>query len=279
MFIQHRDFNTVQLDRFRAAQRASYAILEQVGAELRPGMTEHQATAKLTRAYRELGVKSFFHLPVALFGERTALPGKWRNANFWPTRRRLKDGDAVILDCSPLIDGYLVDTSYSTRIGDNPVHQQMMLDLKGFRGFIEGRVKEGASLKAIAEETDARIRAMGYENRHQAHLEEVLGHRVIHVRAPTPGWVYKKGFDIQTLAWFALHTVGANKGWWRFSPNWNTKPSSDHPPWDGLWAVEPHLGKDGVGAKWEELLVVQDGEVFWLDDDTPHMRWWTANGA
>lgn len=251
-------------------------MLESVAATLRPGMTEHQATARLTRAYRDLGVRSYFHLPVALFGERTALPGKWRNANFWPTKRRLAEGDAVILDCSPLIDGYLVDTSYSTRLGENAAHQRMMLDLHGFRGFIEGRVRDGASLRAIAEETDARVRAMGYENRHQAHLEEVLGHRVIHLRAPTPGWIYKKGFDIQTLGWFFLHTIAARQGWWKFSPNWNARATSDHPPWDGLWAVEPHLGKDGVGAKWEELLVVQDGEVFWLDDDTPHMRYWKA---
>jgi hypothetical protein len=66
---------------------------------------------------------------------------------------------------------------------------------------------------------------------------------------------------------------------WRFSPNWNANATSDHKPWDGLWAVEPHLGKGDVGAKWEELLVIQDGAVFWLDDDNPHMRYWHGHGA
>ena len=278
MFVQHRGFGADQLDRFRSGQRASFAILEEVAAGLEPGISEREATLRMTRAYRRLGIRSWFHLPVALFGARTALPGRWRLGNFWPTRNRLREGDAVILDASPIVDGYLVDTSLSTRLGHNADHHRMMLDLAPFRAAIAARVREGASFRAIAVETDERIRALGYENRHQAHLEEVLGHRAVRIRRPTPGWICNKGFDVQALGWFALHTVAARKRLWSFSPNWNARPSSDHPPWDGLWAVEPHLGKSAVGAKWEELLVVQDGRVFWLDDDNPHMRYWRGHG-
>ena len=279
MIVQHRGFSAAQLDRFRSHQRASFALLEEVAAGLAPGVSEREATLRLTRAYRALGVRSYFHLPVALFGARTALPGRWRLRHFWPTRTRLKEGDAIILDASPIFEGYLVDTSFSTRLGDNPDHHRMMMDLAPFRAGIAARVREGASFRAIAAETDERIRAMGYENRHQAHLEEVLGHRAVRIRRPRPGWTYKKGFDVQALGWFALHTLAAKKGLWRFSPNWNARETSDHAPWDGLWAVEPHLGKGEVGAKWEELLVVQDGAVFWLDDDTPHLRYWRRHGA
>lgn len=279
MIVQYRGFNAGQIVRFREAQRASYGVLQHVAAGLAEGISEREAAIRMTRAFRSLGVTSYFHLPVALFGARTALPGEWRLKHFWPTRNRLSQGDAIILDASPIFDGFLVDTSFSTRLGDNAVHQQMMLDLAPFRDFIAGRVRDGASFRAIAAETDERIRAMGYANRHQAHLEHVLGHRAVRVRRPRPRWIYKKGFDIQALGWFALHTLAAKKGLWRFSPNWNAEAVSDHPPWDGLWAVEPHLGKGEVGAKWEELLLIQDGEVRWLDDDTPHMRWWRANGV
>jgi len=278
MFVQYRGFDTGQLARFRAAQRASYAVLEEVAAGLTEGISEREAAIRLTRGFRKLGVRSYFHLPVALFGARTALPGRWRLKDFWPTRNRLTDGDAIILDASPIIDGYLVDTSFSTRLGDNPVHQRMMADLERFRDFVAKRVRQGASFRLIAEEVDRRIVALGYENRHQAHLEAVLGHRAVRIRRPRPEWIYKKGFDIQALGWFALHTLAARQRLWRFSPNWNAEASSDHKPWDGLWAVEPHLGKGGVGAKWEELLLIQDGEVRWLDDDVPHVRRWKANG-
>ncbi len=277
MIVQHRGFTGAQLDRFRAGQRASFAILEETAGSFRAGITEREATIRLTRAFRKLGVRSYFHLPVALFGKRTALPERWRLRDFYPTRTRLQEGDAIILDASPIIDGYLVDTSYSTRLGDNPDQHRMMMDLAGFRDDIAAQVRGGTSFRDIAVATDTRIRAMGYDNRHQAHLEEVLGHRAVRVKRPRPGWLYKKGFDVQALGWFALHTVAARKKWWGFSPNWNAHDTSNHAPWDGLWAVEPHLGKGDVGAKWEELLVIQNGEVFWLDDETPHMRYWRAN--
>jgi hypothetical protein len=237
---QIRGFDVAQLDRFRAAQRSSFAVLEETAQGLERGVSERETTTRMMRAFRALDVKSFFHLPVALFGARTALPGKWRNGNFWPTKTRLAEGDAVILDASPIFDGYLVDTSYSTRLGANAEHHQMLLDLAPFRAAIAERVREGATFRAIALETDAQMRAKGYENRHQAHLEEVLGHRALRIRVPTPGWTYQKGFDAQTLAWFGLATVAGRRGLGA-SPNWNAQQSSEHAPWDGLWAVEPHV--------------------------------------
>ena len=69
--------------------------------------------------------------------------------------------------------------------------------------------------------------------------------------------------------------AGRQEGW---SPLWSSDSRSDHPPTPGLWAVEPHLGFRGVGAKWEELLVVTDDDAFWLDDDVPHVRRWAQRG-
>ncbi|MER5357350.1 hypothetical protein [Streptomyces sp. NPDC002785] len=45
------------------------------------------------------------------------------------------------------------------------------------------------------------------------------------------------------------------------------------------WAVEPHLGFRGTGAKFEKILGVTDSKdpeqnAFWLDDDLPHVRRW-----
>jgi hypothetical protein len=47
----------------------------------------------------------------------------------------------------------------------------------------------------------------------------------------------------------------------------------------GLWAVEPHLGFRGVGAKFEELLVITDDDAYWLDDELPHVQRWTQRRA
>ena len=55
-------------------------------------------------------------------------------------------------------------------------------------------------------------------------------------------------------------------------PLWNASRLAAAPPDPGLWAIEPHIRKDGVGAKWEEILVVTDSTAYWLDDDLPHVR-------
>jgi hypothetical protein len=51
-----------------------------------------------------------------------------------------------------------------------------------------------------------------------------------------------------------------------------TRDESNERPDPGLWAIEPHIGRDGVGAKWEEMLVVTDTDTYWLDDAVPHLR-------
>ena len=72
-----------------------------------------------------------------------------------------------------------------------------------------------------------------------------------------------------------LLVTGKREGW---SPLWSSGKRSEHPPTPGLWAVEPHLGLRGVGAKFEELLVVTEDDAYWLDDDLPHVRRWQARG-
>ncbi len=61
-------------------------------------------------------------------------------------------------------------------------------------------------------------------------------------------------------------------------PIWNDRTLADQPPAPGLWAVAPHIGRDGVGVKFEELLVVTEDDAYWLDDHLPHTQRWAAAG-
>ena len=73
--IQSQHFSTAALSRFRQLQRQSFEILETAAAGLNGGETEKEVARELVQQYRRIGAGSFFHLPVVLFGERTALPG------------------------------------------------------------------------------------------------------------------------------------------------------------------------------------------------------------
>jgi hypothetical protein len=88
------------------------------------------------------------------------------------------------------------------------------------------------------------------------------------------------GFDLRTLGYIASQMVEqkltpASKK----SPLWNKSNTAAVSAEPGLWALEPHIGKNGVGAKWEELLVVTDSDAYWLDDDLPHVQGWKKKSA
>ncbi|MHB8669816.1 MAG: M24 family metallopeptidase [Acidimicrobiales bacterium] len=270
--VEFESFTDRQLEQFRRWQAVSFNVLDEVAARLTPGVTERDATRWAMKAYRREGADRFFHLPVALFGDRTALPEPWRTQSFWPTARVLQTGDPVILDASPAFDGYVVDTSIAWSCGPSPAHATAMADDLAHRVTILDAVRAGATFREIALVVDADMTRRGDRNCHRLHPEAVLGHRVVRITdpgaAPPPD---PSGFDQTVLGWFDREIAAArDRG--VPSPTWNDRPTSDHPPPPGLWAVEPHLARGDLGVKWEELMVVEDQDAYWLDDDVPHRQ-------
>ena len=272
-------FTDAELATFKEYQRASYAVLESVARELKAGDTEKDAARRVRKRFHEQGVHHYFHVPVALFGDRTAYPGDFGQLEALSTDRKLEPGMPVILDAAPVYQGYTVDTSYATSFGDNPHVRELTLALKPLRDLILARVRERRTFRAIAREVDDEIRKLGYENCHRKHIASVLGHRVTQV---PDTWLHRRrvwGLGLPQAWFFVSKTFGAQRLGGDGSPNWNHTRSSDHPPTPGLWAVEPHLGKDGAGAKFEEILVITATDAYWLDENAlPHHRAWANNG-
>ncbi len=273
MFIKTKNFNEQELAHFCNLQRTSFSILEGIAGELVGGETEKEVAHELVKRYRKAGVDSFFHLPVVLFGGRTALPGEWSINKFFPKSKRLESGDSVILDAAPLFGGYLVDTSYSFSFGKNDQHRAMMQHLGQYRDSVLTAINNGESFKSIADRVIETMTTAGYKPVHTKHPGEVLGHRAI--KTPKLPFQFRlQGFDAVSILWFKLKEGMAKKGIGQQSPLWNGLQTSEHHPHDGLWLVEPHAGLGDVGAKWEEILVIEGGEARWLDDNPPHVRQW-----
>jgi len=88
-------------------------------------------------------------------------------------------------------------------------------------------------------------------------------------------WVSEvKGIAALIAAGFALIALATFDP--THTPNWNHTRQCDCPVQPGLWAVEPHVGLGAVGAKFEEILVVDERDASYLDDDLPHLRRWAA---
>lgn len=272
--LQDSGFNPDELARFAHWQRISFAALEQVGTTLAAGDTERAVALRIHRAMHAAGAQNYFHVPVALFGDRTAYPGDFGQFEALPTDRMLKKGDAVILDAAPIFDGCTVDTSFSLRFGAGGVPAVLDEALVHLRALVLERVHEGATMRAIAREVDEEIRARGLENCHRKHIGAVLGHRLTMERSPFLRGRRVWGLAPRQVGWFFLNSWRSARGKPQLSPNWNHARQSDCPVQDGLWALEPHVAQGGFGAKFEDILVVQDGKAWFLDEDLPHHRRW-----
>jgi Xaa-Pro aminopeptidase len=264
------------LARIRGVQALAYRVAERVASELRPGVTERQAAARLRRRLTEEGVEDWFHTPFAWFGDRTTLKGFRNPFRFFPTNRAIQEGMPFILDMAPVRDGFTADIGYSGCLGDNAIFEQMIGDLAEYRSLVLDEVRAAHPLREIYEAVERLAAKHGYTPAHQEYPGKVLAHQVWHVHNPGPRTVVA-GFGNRSLRLLARSLiVSAGEGW---SPLWNGSKRSDHAPVVGLWAIEPHLGFQGVGVKFEELLVVTENDAYWLDDDLPHVRRWQSAEA
>jgi Xaa-Pro aminopeptidase len=271
------------LDGFRRAQQLAYRCAESIAAELQPGVTEREVAAKMRRWLEAHGATDCFHQPFAWFGDRTAFRGLigFRqlggfNPAFHPGLRRLEENMPYILDCAPTLNGYTADIGYSGCLGHNRILDRLMDDLLEYRVLILDLVRKGTRLSEISRAVDRLCARHGYEPRHHAYPFQVLAHRVEKLADDGRRHRSVLNFGVRNVTRLALEAArGRREGW---SPLWSSGPASDHPPTPGLWAVEPHLGFRGVGAKWEELLVVTAEDAFWLDDDVPQVRRWALRG-
>jgi Xaa-Pro aminopeptidase len=262
------------LERFREVQQLAYRCVGEVGAALRPGITERQAAGRIRRWLLDNGVEDWFHTPFAWFGDRTTLKGMRNPLKFFPSARRLEEGMPYILDVAPVRGGYTSDIGYAGCLGSNLIWERMMDDLAEYRPLILEQVRARRPFSEIYEAVDVLAAKHGYEPAHHVYPGKVLAHQVWHVQNPGPKTIVA-GFGNRSLRLLGRSLAeGVREGW---SPLWAGGHRSDHEPVPGMWAVEPHLGFRGVGVKFEELMVVTDDDAFWLDDDLPHVRRWMVS--
>ncbi len=260
--------------KFRSVQALAYRCAEEVAAQLRPGITERQAVSMMKKWLVSRGVDDWFHLPYAWFGDRTSFKGFRFPIEFFPTTRPLEEGMPFILDCAPVVDNFSSDIGYSGSLGKNEIVEKLMSDLEEHRTMILSLAQERRPFKEIYQEIDSLLVLQGNTNVHKRYPFHVIGHQLWKL-PPSKLHPRLARFGLKSLlALGRTAKIAAQESW---SPLWSGSKHSDHAPVTGLWAVEPHIGFQGVGAKFEEILVVTEEEIFWLDDDLPHVRRWKSD--
>ena len=293
-------YSAADLDRFRQVQRLAYDIALRVESQLQVGITEIEACTLVAAAQTEYEVIQVFHDPYVLFDVRTTLGGGADSAGMAafdrereqagggvsasgmasttelsPTNQVLRDGAPVIIDLAPVAHGVSSDVAYSCVLGTNHIFKELDAGLARIRSFLQEGIASRTSMLSLYHELDKRLAERGWESIHHRQADRALGHLVFPLEhepdrpTPLPGW--------GTVAAEKLLAAGIDaldQG--TCYPLWNDSSFTDYPATPGLWAIEPHIGLDGVGVKFEELLVVTDDDAYWLDDDLPHVKRWAA---
>jgi Xaa-Pro aminopeptidase len=275
-------YSGADLERFRQVQRLAYDIALRVESQLQVGITEIEACTLVAAAQTEFEVIQVFHDPYVLFGGRTALgtgaesaAGMSPSNDLVPTNQVLRDGVPFIIDVAPVAHGVSSDIAYSCVLGTNQVFRELDAGLARIRSFLRDGIAARASMLVLYHELDELLASRGWESCHHRQADRALGHLVFPLEhetgrpTPLPGWGAVAAEKMLAAGIDALDHGTCY-------PLWNDSSFTDYPATPGLWAIEPHIGLDGVGVKFEELLVVTDDDAYWLDDDLPHVKRWAA---
>lgn len=237
---------------YRRAQRLAFEAARHVAELVQPGWTEAQAATLLNQYLRDHGVRGFFHEAFAWFGDRTRFEGV-RGPGYGayaPTKRVLAEGEGFILDVAPIVEGFICDIGYTAGV----YRERSRPFLMELRQKIPPLFERGESGAAIWDEVDRWIEQGGWDNIHQQYPFSVLGHRVHEVPGGGPPLAW---WNFGWQSYWALMSRGV------FGQLFNRQYEGSL---EGLWAIEPHIGGQGFGAKFEEILVVDDNGAHWLDE-------------
>lgn len=100
-----------EIARIQAAQRLSEAVLMDLLAWLRPGLTEREVAAELTCRHLKRGAERMSFDPIVASGTNSALP------HARPTDRVLRRDEPVLLDFGCFLDGYASDMTRMVVLG------------------------------------------------------------------------------------------------------------------------------------------------------------------
>jgi len=247
-------FSSQHKEGFLRAQRLAEAGALEVAKFLQPGWTEKRASSLYETYLRDNGVRFFFHQPFAWFGARTRFEGFRKYRDFMPTTNPLKENDVFILDAAPILEGYIADIGYTGSLEPNPSLMAAKTLLSQLRVEIPSLVEELRQGSLLWQKIDQRIHDRGYDNIHKMYPFSVLGHRVHHevsenVGLKIYGFGWQSFWEILSRGLFGQLLTQDHQG--EFS---------------GLWAIEPHIGGKGFGAKFEEILVIEKGKIAWLEE-------------
>lgn len=168
--------NQAELALMREAGRLNALALATVRAMIRPGV----ATADLDAAAEELirkhgGIPIFKGYPGAYpYPATLCISVNEELVHGFPSKRRLKEGDIVSVDCGTLLEGYVGDSAFTVGVGEISPQAQRLLEVT--QQALEVGI---AQMRAGNRTGDVSAAIQRYVESHSLHVtREYTGHGV-----------------------------------------------------------------------------------------------------
>ncbi|MCE7980083.1 MAG: aminopeptidase P family protein [Caldilinea sp. CFX5] len=145
-----------EIERIACAAQVAVAGMKAAIAAVKPGVSESQIAAAGEYALRQAGAEGFWRTYVAT-GPRTNL------AHGLPTQRPVQNGDLVMIDLHPIVNGYSADICRTICAGAPTAAQQAAYDL-----FLEAqqatiaKVKAGVGMVELEQTIHGVLKAAGH---------------------------------------------------------------------------------------------------------------------
>ncbi len=145
-----------EIEHIRVAANVAAAGMKAAVKAVRPDRTESQIAAEAEHAMRQAGAQEFWRTYVS-WGPRTNI------AHGFPTLRKLKRGDLVMIDIHPIVNGYSADICRTVCIGMPMAKQQSAYDLylKAQQATV-AKVKAGIGMVELEETLHGVIKEGGH---------------------------------------------------------------------------------------------------------------------
>lgn len=145
-----------EIDRIRSAAKVAGAGMAAAIKAIKPGMTESQVAAEAEYAMRQAGAEDFYRSYISS-GPRTSV------AHGFPSTRRLEEGELVMIDIHPVVNGYSADICRTVCLGEPNADQQRAYDvyLRAQQSTI-ARAAPGATMVGLGETLAEVITGAGY---------------------------------------------------------------------------------------------------------------------
>jgi len=220
---------------FDSHQRRAIAAMGRVLAGVQVGLSEVDIDELCREACKTEGFTDWFHPPEVQVGDRTAENAIWVRAS---DSVRLKAGDVVTIDIGPATGDAYGDIGTTVVLGDAGAAMPEPKILGVARECLRGCIAFTSPMKTVGE---IFVYARAWAANHAVTLasERSIGHALL----PSEGLVsmnfprFAHGFT-----WLRRHQVHF------------LNPQRIR----GMWAYRPLLAKGGVGASFEEAVVIDD---------------------